>query len=87
VQQGSVPIVLFEWGLGRIVPVRVTSFRIEEQLFSPTLYPIKAKMTVALQVITGTSLVVPDKKLTESEKLALAAYKVYRKAKTNAAMD
>jgi hypothetical protein len=83
VQRGSVSIVLFEWGQGRIVPVRVTSFKIEEQLFSPTLYPMQAKVTVALQVITGISLIVPDRKLTESEKLALSAYKVYRRTKTN----
>ena len=83
VQRGSVSIVLFEWGPGRIVPVRVTSFKVEEQLFSPTLYPMQAKVTVALQVITGISLIVPDRKLTESEKLALSAYKVYRRTKTN----
>lgn len=45
-----VPIVLFVWGPGRILPVRVTSFQVEEQMFSPTLYPLQAKVTVGLEV-------------------------------------
>ena len=40
------PIVLFFWGPGRIVPVRITSLSIEEQQYSPLLYPIRAKATI-----------------------------------------
>jgi len=43
------PVVLFFWGPGRIIPVRVTALSIEEQQFSPTLYPIRAKATIGLQ--------------------------------------
>jgi hypothetical protein len=32
--------------------VRITSFSVEETLFSPTLYPIQAKATLALEVLT-----------------------------------
>jgi len=51
-QRPTVPIVLFVWGPGRILPVRITSFSVEETLFSPTLHPIQAKATLALEVLT-----------------------------------
>jgi hypothetical protein len=47
----KVPIVLFFWGPGRIVPVRITSFSVDEQAYSPTLYPLRAKVTVGLKVL------------------------------------
>lgn len=50
VPAGRVPIVLFVWGPGLIVPVRLTSFQVEEQAFSPILYPVRAKVTVGLKV-------------------------------------
>jgi hypothetical protein len=52
----SVPIVLFVWGPGRIVPVRLTSFSVEEQAYSPTLYPIRARVSVGLKVLTPSDL-------------------------------
>lgn len=51
-QRPTVPIVLFAWGPGRILPVRITSFSVEETLFSPTLHPLQAKVTLALEVLT-----------------------------------
>jgi hypothetical protein len=48
----TVPVVLFVWGPGRILPVRVTSFSVEETLFSPTLHPIQAAVTLGLEVLT-----------------------------------
>jgi len=51
-ERPTVPIVLFVWGPGRILPVRITSFSVEETLFSPTLHPLQAKVTVALEVLT-----------------------------------
>jgi len=48
----TVPIVLFVWGPGRILPVRITSFSVEETLFSPTLHPLQAKVTLGLEVLT-----------------------------------
>jgi hypothetical protein len=50
-QRPTVPIVLFVWGPGRILPVRVTSFSVEETLFSPALYPMQAKATLGLEVL------------------------------------
>ncbi|SMC19723.1 hypothetical protein SAMN02745857_00775 [Andreprevotia lacus DSM 23236] len=53
----EVPIVLFFWGPGRIVPVRITSLSIEEQQFSPLLYPIRAKASIGLKVLDLDDLV------------------------------
>lgn len=78
VPRGSVPVVLLVWGPGRIVPVRLTSFRVEEQAFSPTLYPIRAKVTVGLRVLTEEAFNRPDRTLSVSEELAVAAYKFTR---------
>ncbi len=56
-ERKQVPIVLFFWGPGRIVPVRVTSLSIEEQQFSPILYPTRAKATIGLRVLDLNDLV------------------------------
>jgi hypothetical protein len=48
----TVPVVLFVWGPGRILPVRVTSFSVEETLYSPTLFPTQATVTLGLEVLT-----------------------------------
>ena len=50
------PIVLFFWGPGRIVPVRIKSLTIEEQAFSPTLYPLRAQATIGIEVLTPQDL-------------------------------
>lgn len=53
----QVPIVLFFWGPGRIVPVRITGLSIEEQQFSPLLYPVRAKATLGVKVLDLDDLV------------------------------
>ena len=71
----TVPVTLLVWGAGRIVPVRITSYAIEEQLFLPSLYPIQAKVSIAFQVLT------PDvfKCLSgPSVEVAIAAYNLFR---------
>ena len=45
----TVPVVLFVWGPGRILPVRITSFSVDETLFSPSLHPIQATVTLGLR--------------------------------------
>ena len=45
----TVPVVLFVWGPGRILPVRVTSFAVDETLFAPSLYPLQATVTLGLR--------------------------------------
>jgi hypothetical protein len=84
VPRGTVPVVLFVWGPGRIVPVRLTSFSVEEQAFSPLLYPIRAKVTVGLKILTPKDFPSCDRKL--SEEIAIAAFKFTRKQKEVLAM-
>jgi hypothetical protein len=49
----GLPIVLFIWGPGRIVPVRVTSLTITEQRYDTLLNPIHAEAQLGLQVLTS----------------------------------
>lgn len=78
VPRGTVPVVLFAWGPGRIVPVRLTSFSVEEKAFSPTLYPIRASVSVGLKILTDNDFPDPSD---YSQKIAAAAYKATRKQK------
>jgi hypothetical protein len=49
----EVPAVLFVWGPGRIVPVRVTRLNVTEKLYDSTLLiPTHAEVEVGLQVLT-----------------------------------
>ena len=66
------PTVLFIWGPGRIVPVRINTFAVEEQLNNPMLYPLRAKVSLGMQVLTDADFGSdPD----TIEKLAIACYK------------
>ena len=60
VERKEAPVVLFFWGPGRIVPVRIMSLSIEEQQFSPTLYPLRAKATIGVRVLTADDIVMLD---------------------------
>lgn len=51
VPRTKVPIVLLFFGPGLIVPVRILSVTVDEQQFSPILYPVKAKVTVGMKVL------------------------------------
>jgi hypothetical protein len=48
----EVPLTLLVWGPKRVVPVRVTSFTIEEQAFDVHLNPINATVDVSMDVLT-----------------------------------
>lgn len=51
------PTVLFVWGPGRILPVKVTSLAITEKLYDEVLLnPIHADATIGLQVLTPEEL-------------------------------
>lgn len=47
----SAPMVLFVWGPGKIYPVRFTSYSVEEQAFSPILYPLRAKVNIGMKIV------------------------------------
>jgi hypothetical protein len=53
---GQLPTVLFIWGPGRILPVRVTSLSITEKLYDPLLNPTHAEATLGLRVLTPKEL-------------------------------
>ena len=81
IQRKTVPIVLFVWGPGRIVPVRLTTFSVEEIAYSPLLYPIQAKVTVGLKVLTATELQSEAFKNVPGKDIALSAYNFTRTQK------
>jgi hypothetical protein len=56
IPQSQVPTVLFVWGPGRIVPVRVTNLSITEKLYDSLLNPIHAEAQLSLSVLTPEEL-------------------------------
>jgi hypothetical protein len=46
------PFTLFVWGLKRVLPVRLTSFSIVEEEYDPNLNPIRATVTLGLDVLS-----------------------------------
>jgi hypothetical protein len=57
VPAAQLPTVLFVWGPGRILPVKLTSLSITETLYDPLiLNPIHAEAKVGLQVLTPREL-------------------------------
>ncbi len=72
VPKSKAPTVLFVWGPGRIVPVRINTFAVEEQLNNPMLYPLRAKVSLGMQVLTDADF---GRDPDTIEKLAIAAYK------------
>lgn len=56
VPASTLPVVLFVWGPGRIVPVRVTDLTITERLYNGTLSPTHAEAQLSLRVLTPEEL-------------------------------
>ncbi len=79
VPRGRVPIVLLVWGPGRIVPVRLTTFQVEEQAFSPLLYPVQAKVSVGIKVLSELEINLFEN--STAKDIAKASYKFTRKQK------
>lgn len=78
IPRGSVPDLLFCWGPSRIVPVRLTSFSVEEQAYSALLVPIRAKVSVGMKIIQPRNL--PCSK-DQSSEIVKTAYNSYKKLK------
>lgn len=55
------PMSLFVWSASRIVPVRLTDFSITEEAFDPKLNPIRAKVSLGMQVLSIDDLYFGDK--------------------------
>ncbi len=50
------PMILFVWSKTRVVPVRLTEFSIVEELFDPKLNPIRARVSLAMRVLSVNDL-------------------------------
>jgi hypothetical protein len=69
------PVVLFVWGPGRIVPVRITGLNIEELQYNQLLYPHRAKASISMRVLTSDELRAEKGASTKPEyELAIFAY-------------
>ena len=51
-QSSTNSLTLFVWGTNRVLPVRFLELQIVEQMFDPSLNPIRAEIRVTLQVLT-----------------------------------
>jgi hypothetical protein len=49
-------LTLFVWSKNRVVPVRLTEFSITEEAFDPNLNPIRAKVSLAMRVLSVDDL-------------------------------
>jgi hypothetical protein len=71
VPAAQLPTVLFVWGPGRILPVKVTSLTITEKLYdSLLLNPTHAEAQIGLQVLTPEELKCVNGPLGELAKIA-----------------
>lgn len=50
------PLSLFVWSKNRILPVRLTEFSITEEMFDPSLNPIRAKVSIGMRVLNVNDL-------------------------------
>lgn len=65
------PIVLFIWGIQRVLPVNINSLTITETEFDPLLNPVRASVAVSLTVIEGNNPVFMFSKTTKQVMSAL----------------
>jgi Contractile injection system tube protein len=56
IASGDVPLTVFVWGMKRIVPVKVTSLNITEQAFDDSLNPIRAQVSISMQVLSDSDV-------------------------------
>ena len=50
------PFTLFIWGAKRVLPVRLTEFRVTEEAHDTNLNPIRAKVSLGLRVLSYADL-------------------------------
>jgi hypothetical protein len=65
---GKLPTVLFFWGPFRILPVTITSMSINETEYDQLLNPVRAEVSVSIQVLTPSQIA-------SDATFALGAYK------------
>ena len=57
----EMPLTVLIWGLKRVVPVRLTSISITEELFDPSLNPIRAQADLSLEVMSYADFLPEDR--------------------------
>lgn len=75
VPASAVPTVLFVWGPGRILPVRVTELFFVEKLFNEALIPIHAEAQIRLDVLTPDDLATAKRAKDPLAEVGEGAYK------------
>jgi hypothetical protein len=48
----TAPRLHFVWGAGRVVPVRMTSLTVTEEIFGPNLVPVRATVALEMRVLS-----------------------------------
>lgn len=56
----TAPRTIFVWGSGRVVPVRLTSATVTEQLFDANLNPIQASVALEMRVLSYSDVFSPN---------------------------
>lgn len=54
--QPEAPLTLFVWGVGRVLPVKLTGFDITEEAYDTMLNPIRARVSLGLRVLSYNDL-------------------------------
>jgi hypothetical protein len=67
-----IPTVLFVWGPGRIVPVRLTTLTVTEKLYDTLLIPTHAEAQIGLRVLTTEDLKADNDLLAPLAKAAIS---------------
>lgn len=52
----AAPLTLFVWGVNRVLPVRLNSLSISEELFDPELNPLRATVSLNMRALTYSDL-------------------------------
>jgi len=52
----AAPQPLFVWGRHRVLPVRLTEFTVNEEMFDTRLQPIRAKITLTMRVLSSNDI-------------------------------
>jgi hypothetical protein len=74
VPESVMPVVLFIWGPGRIVPVRLTDLTVTERIYDAALNPTHAEAQISLRVLTPAELVAAQSDNDVLGNLATIAY-------------
>jgi hypothetical protein len=74
VPESVMPVTLFIWGPGRIVPIRVTALTVTEKLYDTALNPTHAEAQITLRVLTPAELTAASSDNDVLGNLATVAY-------------